>query len=65
MNNIEQLFDDLKSGHYEDIDIYLNKAIEEYNQMHSGLFRITLLNNDNWTLYDAKSIARESLKINA
>ncbi len=38
MNNVEKLFGDLKSGHYEDIDIYLNKAIEEYNQLEKQDF---------------------------
>ena len=42
MNNIEKLFDDLKSGHYEDIDIYLDKAIKEYNQATSALLKIEL-----------------------
>jgi len=40
MSNITQLFEDLESGHYEDIDIYLNSAIEEFNYIFTGLLQI-------------------------
>lgn len=65
MNNIEKLFDDLKSDHYEDIDIYLDKAIKEYNLIMDSLIKIELIENkydgNDWEEIDeARKIVKET-----
>jgi hypothetical protein len=37
-DNLDKLFEDLKNGHYEDVDIYLTKALTEYNSLQSADF---------------------------
>lgn len=37
-DNLDRLFEDLKRSDYSNVNIYLNKALEEYNQLQSADF---------------------------